>query len=226
MFETNQLQDEMCDSIPSYVVPIYHSQHFIGTGFIVGDTLITAHHVGMYQYGLNKFAIVNKKKYTLYPQMAAKYEFIDTYMYRLYDIDYESPLQFANEEPVYFDGNNTPSIYQSMHFQQNEGEPIMFWGTDCYVMNETYEWKERFWGYNKKKTSFGASGSPLIKDNLVYGMLVGGNIYNEQDFDMIAKEMEKNDATPEQIKNISWMNNNAIYVKGCVIRQAYERKFI
>lgn len=218
----------MNEEIPQYIVPIYQFGKFIGSGFIVDDTLFTAQHVGLGRYkdGQCISALVNGKQYSLLPFMALfSYENIDTMAFRLANKDFESPLHFADNEPVYDSGKGEPFLYQSCHFQPLEDGRFMYRETNCVVMQETRDQKWRFDACNYDRTIGGASGSPLIKDNLVYGMLVSGRVYSADYCAEAKKEVVVAGILNEEQaeKAISVMNNNNTYVKGCIIKQAYER---
>ena len=163
----------MNEGIPNYIVPIYQFRKFIGTGFIVDDTLFTAKHVGL---GENKCGqeictLVNGKQYSLMPSAAlCCYEDIDLMAYRLVNIGFDSPLQFADTEPVYDRGEGEPIIYQSCHFQPLEDGRFMYCETNCFVKWENND-RQRFDGYNVDYTDGGASdllavdGTPEISLN-------------------------------------------------------------
>lgn len=220
--------DDKNEKIPNYIVPIYQFGKFIGSGFIVDDTLFTAQHVGLgaNQCGQEICTLVNGKQYSLLPFMALfSYGDIDTMAFRLANKDFESPLQFADIEPVYDCGKGNPILYQSKHFQPIDGGRFMYRETDCLVKGETPNKKWRFNGFNVDHTVGGASGSPLIKDNLVYGMLVSGLGITEENAELEKKEiMEVCGLTEEQAEmHIKTMCLTNTYVKGCIIKQAYER---
>ncbi len=218
----------MNECMPNYIVPIYQSDKFIGTGFIVDDTLFTAQHVGLGQYGGGQYvkALVNGKKYSLLTFAALfSYGDIDTIAFRLADMDFESPLHFADTEPVYDSGKGEPVLYQSCNFQPLEDGRFMYCKTDCVVMKENKDSQCRFDGYNYDHTIGGASGSPLIKDNLVYGMLVSGIEITKENAELEKKElMDVCGLTEEQAEmNIKTNCLTNTYVKGCIIKQAYEK---
>ena len=218
----------MNEEIPQYIVPIYQFGKFIGTGFIVDDTLFTAQHVGLGRYkdGQSISALVNGKTYSLLTFAALfSYGDIDTMAFRLANKDFESPLHFADKEPVYDSGIGEPVLYQSKHFQPVEDELFMYRETDCLVKGETPNKQWRFDGFNVDHTVGGASGSPLIKDNLVYGMLVSGLGITVENAELEKKEiMEVCGLTEEQAEmHIKTMCLTNTYVKGSIIKQAYER---
>ena len=218
----------MNEEIPQYIVPIYQFGKFIGTGFIVDDTLFTAQHVGLGRYkdGQSISALVNGKTYSLLTFAALfSYGDIDTMAFRLANKDFESPLHFADKEPVYDSGIGEPVLYQSKHFQPVEDELFMYRETDCLVKGETPNKQWRFDGFNVDHTVGGASGSPLIKDNLVYGMLVSGLGITIENAELEKKELiEVCGLTEEQAEmHIKTMCLTNTYVKGCIIKQAYER---
>ena len=215
-------------SHPNYIVPIYQFGKFIGSGFIVDDTLFTAQHVGLgkNRSGQEICALVNGKQFSLMPSAAlCCYEDIDLMAYRLVNMGFESPLHFSDIEPVYDSGEGEPVLYQSKHFQPLEDGRFMYRETNCLVKGETPNKQWRFDGYNVDHTVGGASGSPLIKDTLVYGMLVSGLEITVENAELEKKEMmEVCGLTEEQaemyIKTKCLTNT---YVKGCIIKQAYER---
>ncbi|MBR6081705.1 MAG: hypothetical protein IKP62_02120 [Salinivirgaceae bacterium] len=218
----------MNECIPNYIVPIYQSDKFIGTGFIVDDTLFTAQHVGLGQYGGGQYvkALVNGKKYSLLTFAALfSYGDIDTIAFRLADMDFESPLHFADTEPVYDSGKGEPVLYQSKHFQPLEDGRFMYRETDCFVKGKMFDKQWHFDGFNFDHTVGGASGSPLIKDNLVYGMLVKGLDITVENAELEKKElMEVCGLTEKQAETCIQTNClTNIYVKGCIIKQVYER---
>ncbi len=218
----------MNEKIPNYIVPIYQFGKFIGTGFIVDDSLFTAQHVGLERYkdGQSISALVNGKTYSLLTSAALfSYGDIDTMAFRLVNKDFESPLHFADKEPVYDSGIGEPILYQSKHFQPADGEHFMYRETNCLVKGEPTDKQWRFEGFNVDRTIGGASGSPLIKDNLVYGMLVSGRVYSADYCAEAKKEVVAAGILNEEQAEgaISVMNNNNTYVKGCIIKQAYER---
>ena len=218
----------MNEEIPQYIVPIYQFGKFIGTGFIVDDTLFTAQHVGLGRYkdGQSISALVNGKTYSLLTFAALfSYGDIDTMAFRLANKDFESPLHFADKEPVYDSGIGEPVLYQSKHFQPVEDELFMYRETDCLVKGETPNKQWRFDGFNVDHTVGGASGSPLIKDNLVYGMLVSGLGITIENAELEKKELiEVCGLTEEQAEmHIKTMCLTNTYVKGSIIKQAYER---
>ena len=145
--------------------------------------------------------------------------------FRLANKDFESPLHFADKEPVYDSGIGEPVLYQSKHFQPVEDELFMYRETDCLVKGETPNKQWRFDGFNVDHTVGGASGSPLIKDNLVYGMLVSGLGITIENAELEKKELiEVCGLTEEQAEmHIKTMCLTNTYVKGCIIKQAYER---
>ncbi len=214
-------------SHPNYIVPIYQFGKFIGSGFIVDDTLFTAQHVGLgkNRSGQEISALVNGKTYSLLTFAAVfSYGDIDTIAFRLADKDFESPLHFADTEPVYDNGTDKPVLYRSKHFQP-KGDGFEYRETDCVAMQQNANSEWRFDGYNFNRTVGGASGSPLIKDNLVYGMLVSGIEYPTETLEMLKKEAVVDGVlTEEQAeKAVKVINLNDTYVKGCIIKQAYER---
>ena len=218
----------MNEKIPNYIVPIYQFGKFIGTGFIVDDSLFTAQHVGLGRYkdGQSISALVNGKTYSLLTSAALfSYGDIDTMAFRLVNKDFESPLHFADKDPVYDSGKGEPILYQSCHFQPLEDGRFMYRETNCVVMQETRDQKWRFDACNYDRTIGGASGSPLIKDNLIYGMLVSGRVYSADYCAEAKKEVVAAGILNEEQAEaaISVMNNNNTYVKGCIIKQAYER---
>ena len=220
--------DDKNEKIPNYIVPIYQFGKFIGSGFIVDDTLFTAQHVGFGRYGDGQCirALVNGKTYSLLTSVALfNYGDIDTMAFRLANKDFESPLHFADKEPIYDSGKGEPILYQNKHFQPLEDGRFMYRETDCLVKGETPNKQWRFDGFNVDHTVGGASGSPLIKDNLVYGMLVSGLEITEENAELEKKEiMEVCGLTEEQAEmHIKTMCLTNTYVKGCIIKQAYER---
>ena len=218
----------MNDEIPQYIVPIYQFGKFIGSGFIVDDTLFTAQHVGLGRYrdGQRISALVNGKTYSLLTCAALfSYGDIDTMAFRLVNKDFESPLHFADTEPIYDSGEGEPVLYQNKHFQPLEDGRFMYRETNCLVKGETSNKQWRFDGFNVDHTVGGASGSPLIKDNLVYGMLVSGLGITVENAELEKKEiMEVCGLTEEQAEmHIKTMCLTNTYVKGSIIKQAYER---
>ena len=218
----------MNEVIPKYIVPIYQFGKFIGTGFIVDDTLFTAQHVGLGRYkdGQSISALVNGKTYSLLTSAALFcYCDIDAIAFRLANKGFESPLHFADKDPVYDSGKDEPILYQSKHLQPADGEHYMYRETNCLVKGEPIDKQWRFEGFNVDHTVGGASGSPLIKDNLVYGMLVSGLDITVENAESEKKElMEVCGFTEEQAEmHIETMCLTNTYVKGCIIKQAYER---
>ena len=217
----------MNEGVPNYIVPIYQYDKFIGTGFIVDDTLFTAQHVGLGQFGDGQCvsASVNGKQYSLMRSAAlCCYDDIDLMAYRLVNIGFESPLHFPDIEPVYDNGTDEPMLYRSKHFQP-KGDGFEYCETDCVVMQQNANSRWKFDGYNFDYTDGGASGSPLIKDNLIYGMLVKGLDITEENAELEKKDLMEfcgmNEAQAEMHIKTNCLTN--IYVKGCIIKQAYER---
>ena len=218
----------MPESIPPYIVPIFQEGRFLGSGFIVGSTLVTAKHVGMNRSGWCLSAAINGKEYSLTTLKAVSYADIDTIIYRLPNVEVDSPLQFASNEPVYDSGKGDAVLYQSKHFQPTADGKIIYRETDCLVTRETPYAPWRFDGFNVDRTTGGASGSPLIKDNLVYGMLVSGIKYQIHNADDLIKEIAATgELTAEQAKlGLAGLNNNDTYIKGLILKQVYERDFL
>lgn len=219
---------DMNDEIPKYIVPIYQFGKFIGSGFIVDDTLFTAQHVGLgeNECGQEICTLVNGKQYSLLPFMTLfSYRDIDAMAFKLANKDFESPLHFADTEPIYDKGEGEPVWYLSCHFQPLEDGRFMYRETNCLVKGETSNKQWRFDGFNVDHTVGGASGSPLIKDNLVYGMLVSGLGITVENAELEKKKiMEVCGLTEEQAEmHIKTMCLTNTYVKGCIIKQAYER---
>lgn len=218
----------MSESIPPYIVPIFQEGRFLGSGFIVGSTLVTARHVGQNRSGWCLSAAINDKEYSLTTLKAVSYKDIDTIIYRLPNVEVDSPLQFAAQEPVYDNNVGTPVSYISKHFQPTEDGHIIYRETECLVTRETPYAEWRFDGFNVDRTTGGASGSPLIKDNLVYGMLVSGITYNIHNPDELIKEVvASGELTEEQAKlGLAGLNNNDTYIKGWILKKVYERDFL
>lgn len=218
----------MSESIPPYIVPIFQEGKFLGSGFIVGSTLVTAKHVGTNIGGWCLSVAINGKEYSLTTAKAVSYDDIDTIIYRLPNVEVDSPLQFADQEPVYDNNEGKAVAYISKHFQPTEDGHIIYNETECLVTRENPYSKWRFDGFNLDKTTHGASGSPLIKDNLVYGMLVSGITYNIHNPNELIKEaVASGELTEEQAKiGLSGLNNNDTYIKGWILKKVYERDFL
>ena len=218
----------MTETNPPYIVPIFQNGNFIGSGFIVGSTLVTAKHVGLYGSGWCLSAAINGKQRSLFTHSAVSYDNIDTIIFRLPNVEVDSPLQFASQEPVYDNNEGKAVSYISKHFQPTEDGHIIYRETECLVIGETPYDEGRFYGFNKDETTHGASGSPLIKDNLVYGMLVGGIKYQIHNADDLIKEaVATGEMTAEQAKfGLAKLNNNDTYIKGWILKQVYERDFL
>lgn len=193
---------------PKYIVPIFQYEKFIGSGFVVKDKLFTAQHIIVSSsggFGVN--AYVNGTFYPLSSPLALFSDSeIDTIVYKLHNLDFDSPLQFAKEDPIYIDNTK----YKSMHFQPRKGGDCFYNETNCILFKEQDD--SRFGGLSDSRIQRGASGSPLVKGNKVYGMLVIGCPLTEQRI----KELSDNGDVP---KDIGFYNQ---YIKGSVLNKIFD----
>lgn len=134
---------------------------------------------------------------------------------RSVELDFNSPLSLADEEPPYGDKNGT--IMTSKHFQPQGDGDAFYIECDCLVTGHSLDFNHCFEGYNFSKTTPGASGSPLIQGNVVYGMLVKGLII-QGDFQAMKEEAERK-GIPCTEKDIDLMSYQLTFLKASEIKK-------
>jgi hypothetical protein len=174
---------------------------FIGNGFIVNDYFITAYHIIAQNQNIelqsNPYIVINKAEFELTIEKshsfkstpcdkdgnAIEHEDKDNGDFIAYKIDgIRSPLQLAEHNPKYgeaidccFFHNVNPSI-DIMNVSKKKSR-LYYWETKGIVMGAN-GFTGNFFGAiftTCHPTGGGSSGSPLFKDNIVYGILHGGN---------------------------------------------------
>lgn len=215
---------------PPYIIPIiapdkYGEPAFVGSGFIVGNYLITAGHVASYKFGFGLSANIghqtiplgnNNKKIMFSPSPKDMTSF-DLAVFSIVGSDISSPLIIAEGDPEFDDKQE--AIMTSMHFQPIGNGDADYSECECLVTRKNIIPDFFFEGFNINKTGPGSSGSPLIKDNVVYGMVVQGCQYKEEDFTTlleIAKEGGMNDVS---LKDIYALNQRIVFLKASEIRK-------
>ena len=179
----------------------------VGNGFFVNDLFITASHVISDNQGRNDqsnpYVIIDGKEIELISSKAfiwktmpydyngdpighANIENGDFVAYEILNIN--SPLKLANSLPNY--GEKLQCCYyhniklNSIDNKQvfiSDINPIYYWDTEGVVFDSS-GFLGNFYGAKmspQHPTSGGSSGSPLLKDNIVYGILHAGNPHDE-----------------------------------------------
>lgn len=180
----------MIMNISDYIVPIYCEEEFNGTGFIVGNKLITAAHVVISKENVCYF-LYKEKRISIGPDNNILYEYpkekglqgknelyLDLAVYKLGKVD--SPLELGNlqmSDPCFYQGYSSPfqidtftNLYlddKDWYYQSQEEKHIPVRNTYT-VLN----------GQCKN----GNSGGPLFQGEYIVGMLVGYQQY--QSFSM------------------------------------------
>lgn len=173
-----------------YIVPIYQKMErqgkepgaltisLVGNGFFIEDYFVTAAHV-IDEAG-NAYINVGNEEKKLSRENAIIWRSMLEKAYEYDNLD-------AGDIAVYrFDGVKSPlKLSESM---PNQGDILV----SCYYYNETWhqtkgsvgdndDWfRGNFFGWktdsdNLHPTEGGSSGSPLLKNNIVYGVLHAGN---------------------------------------------------
>lgn len=182
--------------ISDYIVPIFIKDNLNGTGFIVGNKLITAAHVIISKENVCQY-IYNGREFLISPDNNMLFEYpgaiknqgqnnlyMDLAVYKLNNIDSSLELEKPNV--------NTPCVYQGysdsttkMDFYDN----IKLGDKDWYYpleekgpirINNTYI---SIGG----KCKGGNSGGPLLQGKYVVGMLVGSQQYQSFSMDRYIK---------------------------------------
>lgn len=161
----------------SILVQGIETEIVLGNGFLINDYLITAAHVIEDSHAYikldNKNIQLNRDNLVLYQSISQKEESYrnpnnaDVAVFHINGI--KSPLVLSDDNPIY--GDTLCSYY----YNDNEwNESIATVGGD-----NMDEWMiGNFFGCIVEPihpTSGGSSGSPLIKGNIVYGILSAGN---------------------------------------------------
>lgn len=178
---------------------------FIGNGFIVNDYFITAHHIIADNQNVsgqsNPYIIIKDVEFELTIDKSYFWKSMprdiegnafgyddknngDFIAYKIEGI--RSPLQLAECHPKYgeildccFFHNVSPSI--GIKDMTEEKYPIYYWETKGTVL-EADGFSGNFFGAiftTIHPAGGGSSGSPLFKDNVVYGILHGGSPEDE-----------------------------------------------
>lgn len=180
--------------IPPYIVPIgcYENAEpkFCGTGFIVGDYLITAYHVIKDKFVSGAFAFINDKCFKigvsnhwyLYEDMRYDYAVIslkgrDVFNIGKNDKDFvvDSPLQLSVDVP------QVGCRVSNMYYKRNSSHLEYFEEDDNEVCKFPYElpesevsWEASFVIKHSGQITHGASGSPVLVGNKVVGIITQG----------------------------------------------------
>lgn len=170
----------MTSQQPPYIVPIItpkgSGSQFAGTGFIVGNYLITAAHVVAHWAGFGLAAVIDgnevglglfSQKLNIGPDKES-----DSFDLAVFSIgsNVDSPLSLADDEPSYDDNNAIVMV--NKHLQPEGDGDAYYRECECQITQQSPEMHFGFEGDFKDEIEPGASGSPLIKDNVVYGMVV------------------------------------------------------
>jgi hypothetical protein len=178
---------------------------FIGNGFIVNDYFITAHHVIADNQNINgqsnPYIIINGVECELTVEKSHSWKTTpcdkngnaighddknngDFIAYKIEGL--RSPLHLAECPPKYgevldccFYHNVNPSIHTMDNSEEHSS--VYYWETRGTVMGSD-GFSGNFFGATFETchpTDGGSSGSPLFKDNEVYGILHGGNPEDE-----------------------------------------------
>lgn len=216
---------------PSYIVPIItpkdHRYQFAGTGFIVGHYLITAAHVVAHWAGYGLAAYIEGKCVELgfFSQKLSVYsngdkDSLDFAVLDINPIDVQSPLSLADEEPTY--DKKKDVIMTSKHFQPQGDGDAFYKECECLVTCQSPNFNHCFEGFNFSKTVAGSSGSPLILDDVVYGMLIMGQSI-QGDIQHMKEEAEKA-GIPCTIEDIEHLSHNITFLKASEIRKRMVEK--
>ena len=167
--------EEKSDSDYSFIVSIEgrkkHDVQHVGTGFIVGEYLITAGHV-VEDQGYDYFYRFKKKDYLLNKLLYWKYHHIEKSFDEEQDLaifkidNLGSPYRLNSSGLIYGE-----RIYRccgyAPGFSDDKGEFVNENRIDIVVPHKPNILNGRF-----PCIEVGRSGGPVIKDNIVYGMLV------------------------------------------------------
>lgn len=171
-----------------YIVPIFDTatDRFLGSGFLINNMLVTAFHVGSEisnVWGIN--FLFNGKIYQLLRFLSNKIvqesyntpndeegNYHDLVVFYIEEI--KSPLVLADKPPIL---NET---YTSICFQPSEKEVIKM-NCDCKIIEDPVIYGQKWEKWNnyssillEKEIVEGSSGSPILRENVVYGMITGG----------------------------------------------------
>lgn len=217
---------------PSYIVPIVDSSSgsykFVGTGFIIGKYLITAAHVATFHSGFCLSAIIGQdaihldffNRKILITPTDNDCDSFDLAVFSVMSDDVDSPLTSADKEPVYDEENGV--LMTSKHFQPLENGDCFYRECDCLVTRQSPSLNYCFEGFNIDRTIGGSSGSPLIKDNVVYGMLIQGRTYSEESIQAAIQAAAKAGLHFTQ-EEAHALNHNLIFLKASEIRKIVQK---
>lgn len=214
---------------PPYIIPIiapdkYGEPAFVGSGFIVGNYLITAGHVASYKFGFGLSANIghqtiplgnNNKRILLSPSPKDMTSF-DLAVFSIDGSAISSPLILAEGGPEF--NEKQEAIMTSMHFQPIGNGDADYCECECLVTRKNIIPDFFFEGFNINKTGPGSSGSPLIKDNVVYGMVVQGPLSIKADLNAINKMAEMEGLHFSQ-DDINTLYHKVIFLKASEIKK-------
>ena len=190
------MQKEYYMSYLEYVVPIYCEKDFKGTGFIIGNTLITAAHVTIKKDNECHF-LYRSKEIIIGPDNNILFEYPndkikqgqdnlywDLAIYWLDNINSPIKLREPNWADFciyrgYSDSTSQMDICRDIKLDNNayyyppdDAKPIRI--NNCYISE-------------KGKCTHGNSGGPLFQGDSVIGMLSGGQKWYSLSWDRIIK---------------------------------------
>lgn len=169
-----------------YIVPIFDkgTYEFLGSGFLINDMLVTAFHVGnmiLNVYGLDFFfageyyplsissKIIQESDSTPNDENGNHHDLV---IFHIEEI--KSPLVLADKPPILNEN------YTSICFQPSP-EGCFGMSCDCKIIEDPVirgQKCEKWNNYSsilcEKEIGEGSSGSPILKENVVYGMITDG----------------------------------------------------
>lgn len=169
-----------------YIVPIFNkgTYELLGSGFLINDMLVTAFHVGNMissVYGLDFFfageyyplsissKIIQESDSTPNDENGNHHDLV---IFHIEEI--KSPLVLADKPPI------LNEIYTSICFQPSQ-EGCFGMSCDCKIIEDLVirgQKCEKWNNYSSVlffgKIGKGSSGSPILRENVVYGMITDG----------------------------------------------------